>query len=69
MNNPLDKLFVLICVLVIVSCEIEDGISYIVGAGKRDCFYRVLRTGDMMDFDMQVTDVYSSGNYLFKVIN
>ena len=69
MNNPLDKLFVLICVLVIVSCEIEDGISYIVGAGKRDCFYRVLRTGDMMDFDMQVMDVYSSGNYLFKVIN
>ena len=69
MNNPIDKLFVLICVLVIVSCEIEDGISYIVGAGKRDCFYRVLRTGDMMDFDMQVMDVYSSGNYLFKVIN
>lgn len=69
MNNPLDKLFVLICILIVISCEIEDGISYIVGAGKRDCFYRVLRIGDMMDFDMQVLGVYSPGNCLFKVIN
>lgn len=69
MNNPQDKLFLLICILVIISCEIEDGISYIVGAGKRDCFYRVLKAGDMMDFDMQVPGFNSPGNNLFEVIN
>ena len=34
--------------------ELEDGISYIVHAGKRDCFYKDVDQGFKMDFDLQV---------------
>jgi len=47
-------LLIVLSLLLFTHCEIEDGISYVVGPGKRDCFYRVLAVGDIMDFDLQV---------------
>lgn len=47
-------LLIVLSLLLYTHCEIEDGISYVVGPGKRDCFYRVLAVGDIMDFDLQV---------------
>ena len=45
---------VLFGIITSVLTEIEDGVSYVVGPGKRDCFYRILKIGDRMDFDLQV---------------
>ncbi|XP_057292339.1 transmembrane emp24 domain-containing protein 1-like isoform X2 [Hydractinia symbiolongicarpus] len=42
------------CFVALSLAEMEDGVSYVVGAGKRDCFYRDLKKGDRMDFDLQV---------------
>ncbi|XP_004206957.2 transmembrane emp24 domain-containing protein 5 [Hydra vulgaris] len=48
------KVYLIFYFVAAILCEIEDGVQYIVGAGKMDCFYRKLSKGDMMDFDLQV---------------
>jgi len=38
----------------IMSTHSEDGVSFIVGKGRRDCFYKDIQGGNNMDFDLQV---------------
>ena len=35
----------------------EDGVSYVVGSGKLDCFHRVIKNGTTLDFEMEVSEV------------
>lgn len=48
------KVLLLCTVWCLVYCEIEDGISVLVGRGKSDCFFRDLKPGDKMDLEIQV---------------
>ena len=55
MNPTVYQLLFILLPILLVEGEIEDGVSYLVGAGKVDCFYREFKKGDKMDFDMQVS--------------
>ena len=52
-------IFVIISFITGISC-MEDGVSYVVGSGKLDCFHRVIRNGTTLDFEMEVSEVCES---------
>lgn len=34
--------------------SMEDGVSYIIGSGKEDCFHSLINNGTTLDFEMEV---------------
>ena len=51
--NFLSHIFLFFVLVKGILC-MEDGVSYIIGSGKVDCFHRMIKNGTMLDFEMEV---------------